>query len=208
MQDGVRITEGGLTGVDLGVNDAPRWSCVYNVKKEYHTDCAVTGARAGDVEWVAGKGNTLMNGGASVMWERLITIAASTGTTGGALQAFSTGNAALAVGISTAAAAVTQTDLQAATGSTARWIQEMESGYPSHSDGTSSSGARECQFRAVFSTTEGNFAWQEWAVFNDPNSTGMDEAYGLGRMLNRKVQSLGTKTTSATWTFTATLGLS
>jgi len=208
MQDGVKMLEGGLCGVDLGVRDAPRWRCAYNVKKEYHTDCPVTGARAGDVEWVAGVGNTLMNGGASVLWERLITIAASTGTSGGALQAFSTANAALAVGISTATAAATQTDLQAASTASARFIQEMESGYPSHSDGTSSSGAREVQFRSIFGTTEANFAWNEWGIFNDPHTTGLSGAYGLGRMLNRKVQSLGTKTTAATWTFTATLGLS
>ena len=208
MREASWMADRAFADVHTQVTDAPRWQCKWHVLKEYHTPCSVSGYRAGEREEIYGIGNTLMNGGASVIWERLITAAASTGSSGGTLQAFSTGNAAIAVGISTATAAATQTDLQAATGSTARFIQEMESGYPAHSDGTSSSGARECQFRAIFGTTEGNFAWQEWGIFNDPNTTGLSGSYALGRMLNRKVQSLGTKTTSATWTFTCTLGLS
>ena len=91
MMDGVKLAEGGFCGVHNMAFDAPRWRCKYEVEKCYHTDCSVTGARAGDVEYLAGMGNTLMNGGASVMWERLITASPATGSSGAALQAFSPG---------------------------------------------------------------------------------------------------------------------
>jgi hypothetical protein len=151
-----------------------------------------------------------MNEGANLIWKRLIVLNPSTSATGAQLQGMSSGTAGLAVGISTAAVAATQTDLQAATGTTARWIKGMQAAYPSHSTANpaSSSGARETQFRAQYTTTEANFAWEEWALFNDPNSTGVNAAYALGAMLNRKLQSLGTKTTSATWTATMTLSIS
>jgi len=91
-----------------------------------------------------------------------------------------------------------QTDLQAATGSTARWIEGMESGYPSHTDGTSSSGMREVQFQGIATSSQANIAWNEWTI---QNSSG-------GRALNRKVQSIGTKTSAVTRTITITLGIS
>jgi hypothetical protein len=74
----------------------------------------------------------------------------------------------------------------------------MEATYPTHTDGTTS-GSATITFRSVFGTGDANFAWQEWGVFNA--STG-------GRMLNRKVESLGTKSSAATWTFTVTITLS
>jgi hypothetical protein len=52
---------------------------------------------------------------------------------------------------------------------------------------------------AITAYSDANFAWQEWAVFN---------ASSTGRMLNRKVESLGTKTSSAAWTLTVTITLS
>lgn len=48
-------------------------------------------------------------------------------------------------------------------------------------------------FRSVFATTEANGAWEEWGVFN---------AAAAGLMLNRKVESLGTKTSAQTWQIT------
>ena len=73
----------------------------------------------------------------------------------------------------------------------------METGYPSHTDGTGS-GAEQCQWKAQWGTADGNFAWEEWGLFNA--STG-------GRMLNRKVESLGTKASGSVWTLTVTLSL-
>lgn len=58
-------------------------------------------------------------------------------------------------------------------------------------------------FVATFGTAEANFAWQEWGVFN---TTGSPTTNGTTLiMLNRKAESLGTKTTAQSWEITATL---
>lgn len=53
-------------------------------------------------------------------------------------------------------------------------------------------------FRSTFATTDANFAWQEWGIFN---------ASTAGTMMNRKVESLGTKTSAQTWQLTLTITL-
>lgn len=145
-------------------------------------------------ERVAGVGNMLVNGGADLLWLN----AMSPGSTvANAARAFlDNGNAGLGVGNSTAAAAKTQTDLQGA--SKAR--KGMESTYPTHTTGSASTAARDITLRALFSTAQANFAWAEWGVFNSTTQ-------GQGRMVNRKVEALGTKTTAASWQFTVKLSL-
>jgi len=170
------------------------WKVRTSVEKQWKGDDA--NHRAGDVEFVLQENNLLMNGGASLIWERLKVNKPSTSSTGAALQAFSTGNSRLGVGNSTATAAVTQTDLQGGS----KKYNSMASGYPTHTDGTASSDARTMTWRATYTTAQGNFAWNEWALFN---STGASR-----RMLNRKVGSLGTKTSAATWTLTVSISLS
>jgi hypothetical protein len=95
-------------------------------------------------------------------------------------------NAHLGVGSSNTAFAAAQTDLQAATD---KLRKAMEASYP-----TRSSGA--LTFRSLYGTSEANFAWQEWAVFNASSS---------GTMFSRKVESLGTKTNTQSWQLTATI---
>lgn len=102
--------------------------------------------------------------------------------------AFNNANAYIGVGDSTTAHAYTQTDLQAATN---KLRKAMDATYPQLATNVMT-------FRATFSTAEANFAWQEWGVFNA--STG-------GTMMQRKVESLGTKTSSQSWQFTVTLTL-
>lgn len=194
--DGIRAGESAVLGAHSMGHQGLGWTCDWEVEKRWKADDPVTGRRAGHVERERFRGNLLLNGGASVIWVRLKTRNPSTSSTGAATQAFSTANARIGVGNSTATAAVTQTDLQGAS----KKYNSMSAGYPSHTDGTSSSGARQIQFRALFTTAQANFAWNEWGLFN---STG-----GSKRMLNRKVQALGTKTSAAQWTFTATLSLS
>ena len=97
-------------------------------------------------------------------------------------------NSHLGVGDSTTAFAAAQTDLQAASN---KLRKSMESGYPSRSSGA-------LTFRALYSTSQANFAWEEWGVFNA--STG-------GTMFSRKVESLGTKTSAQSWQLTATITL-
>ena len=92
----------------------------------------------------------------------------------------------IGVGDSSTTFAATQTDLQA---STNKLRKAMDSGYPTRSSGT-------LTFRASFNTGEGNFAWNEWAIFDAPTS---------GTMYGRKAEPLGTKTSSQTWQLTATV---
>ena len=95
-------------------------------------------------------------------------------------------NSHLGVGDSSTAFAASQTDLQA---SSNKARKAMESGYP-----TRSSGA--LTFRSLFGTSDANHAWNEWGVFNASTS---------GTMFSRKVESLGTKTSSQSWQLTATI---
>jgi hypothetical protein len=99
---------------------------------------------------------------------------------------YSNANAYLGVGDSSTAFAIGQTDLQAASNKVRKG---MESSYPSRSSNA-------VTFRALFATGEGNFAWNEWGLFN---------ASSAGEMFSRKVESLGTKTSAAAWQFTVTL---
>lgn len=110
-------------------------------------------------------------------------------TIGESVTAFTNANSYIGVGDSTTAFAATQTDLQAATNKTRK---AMDATYPTRS-------ANAITFRATFATGDANFAWQEWGVFN---------ANAAGTMLNRKVESLGTKTSSSTWQLTVTITLS
>lgn len=162
--------------------ERPLWRAKWSVEKRWGDDPATP-----PYEVISREGNLLTYGGASALWDLLIGA--------GNVTAFNNANAYIGVGDSNTAAAATQTDLQAVTN---KVRVGMEASYPSHTDGTSD-GADDCVFRSVFGTGSANFAWEEWALFN---------ASTAGRMLNRKVESLGTKTSAAAWTFTVTLSLS
>ena len=101
---------------------------------------------------------------------------------------FDNANAALGVGDSTTAFAKAQTDLQAGPN---KLRKGMEAGFPDVP-----SAANILRFRALFGTSEANFAWEEWATFN---------ALAAGTMLNRKVESLGTKTAAQSFQLTVTI---
>ena len=130
-------------------------------------------------EIIEGEGNILVNAGIRNLLDLLI--GAGTPTV------FNNANAHLGVGDSTAAAGAGQTDLQG----TNKTRSPMETSYPSRTDQTAT-------FRAIFGTTDANQAWEEWAIFG--------AAVG-GVMLNRKVQSFGTKSTG-TWAFTVSVTVS
>lgn len=107
-------------------------------------------------------------------------------TTGSGGAAFNNANAYLGVGDSSTAFAATQTDLQAASN---KFRKAMDATYPQLA-------GNQMTYRATFATTDANFAWNEWAIFN---------ASSAGTMINRKVESLGTKNSSQTWQVTVTL---
>lgn len=114
---------------------------------------------------------------------------------GEAITDYSNANAYLGVGDNAptpTAFAATQTDLIG----TQKLKKAMSSGYPTRS------GAG-LTFRALFGTADANFAWNEWGVFNG-SGTGTAGPTGVV-MLNRKVESLGTKTSSEAWQLTVTV---
>lgn len=197
MNENANVTESAVVHPSIEIADGPKWSARWKVEKYW---AGIEDVRAGTVEpyeVLEYSGNLLVNGGGDVMWLGLK--GGLSGTTGLANTYFDNANAAIGVGKSTAAAAVSQTNLQAT--STGRDRKDMEATYPTHTTGTGSTAAKNITFRAIFSTAMANFAWNEWGIFNSTADTG-------GRMLNRKVQALGTKSTAASWTLTCTLGLS
>lgn len=105
---------------------------------------------------------------------------------GAAVTAFNNANAHIGVGDSATAFSAAQTDLVAATN---KFRKAMDATYPQ-------GGSNVLTFRSTFATGDANFAWNEWGVFN---------ASSGGTMLDRKVESLGTKTNTQTWQFTVTL---
>lgn len=105
---------------------------------------------------------------------------------GEAVTAFNNANAYIGAGDSTAAFAAGQTDLQAATN---KFRKAMDATYPQRASNV-------LTFRSTFGTSEGNFAWEEWGIFN---------ASSAGTMMSRKVEPLGTKTSAQTWQMTATI---
>lgn len=104
---------------------------------------------------------------------------------GESVTAFNAANAYVGVGNGTAAFSAAQTDLQGAS----KLRKAMEAGYPQRTGNV-------LTHRAVFGTSEANFAWEEWGLFNAASS---------GTMLNRKVEALGTKTSAQSWQITTTL---
>lgn len=134
----------------------------------------------GETETDIREGNILLTVGIT---ELLNLLAGSGGTP------FSAQNAHIAVGDnSNTAANASQTDLQG--GNKAR--RPMEAQYPQIA-------GNQITWRAKFPTTDANFAWNEYGVANS--------AIG-GVLLNRKVESLGTKTSADEWTLTITITLS
>lgn len=187
--DNSRVADAGHVGAAMEIRDSLKWHCHLTIRK-FHGDST---ADADLFETVEIDGNLLMYGGASCLWQCLI--GNGTGTAAQTLTFFNNGNAYLGVGDSSTAEAATQTDLQAASN---KLRKAMDATYPQHTDATTS-GAATITFRSTFATSDANFAWAEWATFN--GSSG-------GRMLNRKVAALGTKTSAATWQLTVTISIS
>lgn len=133
-----------------------------------------------------GEHNMLMYGGASAYWQMLL--GNGTATAAQALTFFNNANAALGVGDSATAAVATQTDLQGAAAPTNKIRKAMLATYPLHTDGVIA-GSAGISFKSTFATTEANFQWNEWGIFNSATA-------GAGRMLNRRVVNMVTKTSA------------
>jgi hypothetical protein len=132
-------------------------------------------------DFVVKEGNVFLDEGLNFIWN------AVTGATG--LTYFNSSNSYIGVGDGTTAADHTQTGLQG----TNKYYKLVDSGYPTVSGNTAT-------FRATFGGTEANFAWNEWTVANGSSDTAVN--------LNRKVESLGTKPSGATWVLEVQLSIS
>ena len=207
QNDTSKMGESSVLEINTELRDALQWKVKIQVLKfrdDEIRDAGLNPATAQEQEILAAgvspyeiierEGNLLMYGGASCLWQTLI--GNGTATAGQSLTYFNNAQAAIGVGDSSTAAAATQTDLQA---STNKLRKAMDATFPAHTDGVTS-GAASIQFKATFATGDANYAWAEWGIFNSATPA-------TGRMLNRKVESLGTKTSAASWAFTVTLTL-
>lgn len=104
----------------------------------------------------------------------------ASGIIGASVTAFNAANAYIGTGDSNTAFAATQGDLVAATNKN-RW--PMDSTFPTQATNV-------LTFQTTVPTNSGNWAWEEWGIFN---------ALSAGVMLSRKVESLGTKTSAQSW---------
>lgn len=111
---------------------------------------------------------------------------------GEAITEYTNANAYLGVGDSSTAFAATQTDLQG----TNKTRKAMAATYPSRSGLT-------LTFRSTYTTTDANYAWNEWGVFNGSGAGGAGPTGVV--MLSRKVESLGTKSSAEAWQLTVAL---
>lgn len=170
------------------VHEAAQWQCHYTIAKfegEWEPDKT-------PYEVVEFDGNLLMDGGVSCIWQALI--GNGTTTAGQNLTYFNAAQAAIGVGDSATASVATQTDLQAATN---KLRKGQNATFPAHTDGVTSA-AQSIQWQSTFSTAEANFAWAEAGVFNSATAA-------TGRMLNRTVSAMGTKTSASSWQITFTI---
>lgn len=163
------------------------WLCRYRLSK-YRQDIGAHRGREAEFhksfkpyQVIEGEGNCLLNAGINEMWDLI------TGQVSGAGHIFDNAAATIGVGDSSTAADPSQTDLQAASNKS---YQGMEDGYPT-------STSQKATFKASFGDSEANYAWNEWVVKQATSAV----------CLNRKVESLGTKS-SGTWTLEVSITLS
>jgi hypothetical protein len=203
--DKALATDTAHIGARMDAVDSIRWSPVATVEKYDDDQTAWVANRLGILtplgahfeaagvkpyETLVAAGNLLTTAGLNRLTSLMIA--------GGGQGATNTATR-LGVGNSTTAAAVGQTDLQASAGSANRWFQVMDATYPQQSNGV-------LTFKSTFATGDGNFVWNEWCVdIGTPTVTSGNTVNA--NMLNRAVQSLGTKV-SGSWVLTATITIS
>jgi hypothetical protein len=168
----------------MGKKETVSWLCRFRLSKyredieEYRDREEEFHILCSPYEVIEGEGNCLLNTGIDEMWDLI---------TGASSDYFNNANAQIGVGDSSTAADPSQTDLQAATNKT---YKGMESGYPTSTN-------QKATFKSSFGDSDANYAWNEWVVKQASSSI----------CLNRKVESLGTKS-SGTWTLEVDITLS
>ena len=184
--DNLRSAHSAAVGGGISARDSMLWRPVFTVEKYHGDDLTVA-----PYETITKAGNLLTTAGLTRITSLIIA--------GGGQGATNTASR-IGVGNSSTAAAVGQTDLQAAAGSSNRYFMTMDATFPQVAAGV-------ITFKATFGTADGNFTWAEWCVdIGTPTVTAGTTVNAT--MLNRAVQALGTKTSAGTWVATATITLS
>lgn len=186
----------------MKIKDSARWRCHARLDKYDPDQVAWLSNRSGildppgdlfalvgiTAEVLEVDGNLLLTAGLNRLTSLLIA---------GGGQALTNTASRLGAGNSNTAEAVGQTDLQAAAGSANRWFQTMDATYPQQSNGV-------VTLKSTFGGSDGNFQWQEWGTdIGTPTVSSGNTVNAV--LLNRKVQSLGTKVSPAVWALTATI---
>lgn len=113
--------------------------------------------------------------------------------TGGAATALNATNSRVGVGDRSTAEAVGDTNLTTTTNS---YFRLNDGGWPTQANGV-------ITMKASFADAEANFAWNSWGI---DSGTANGQA-ATAALINRKLQSMGTKT-SGVWALTVTLTFS
>ena len=204
MDETVRAADAATMAASTTVGDSARWRPLVTVEK-YDDDQVLWVTRKTGIltpsgadlsqlvrpyETVEAAGNLLTTAGLQRLTNLLI---------GAGGQALTNTASRLGVGNSSTAAAVGQTDLQAAAGAANRYFMPMDATYPTAVNGV-------VTLRSTFATGDGNFVWAEWGTdIGTPSVTA--GAVVNATLLNRAVQALGTKA-SGSWVLTATITIS
>lgn len=140
-------------------------------------------------------GNALTRQGLKRIMDRLAGTASN--------QALDSTHCRIGVGNGSTAFANTDTDLSAAAGAANRQFELVDSA-PAVGSGASSGVLTVV---ATFETGDANFAWSEWGIDGGTadGTTVTTEGNTTPGLINRKVTSLGTKTSAAAWTITVTI---
>lgn len=118
----------------------------------------------------------------------------------GAYTTFDNANAALGVGDDDTTFSASQSQLQAEANGTSSLRKGMNTGYPNR-DPDADGSDNLLRLQSTFGTSDANFNWLEWGVFNDTTEGG-------GEMLCRIVEDLGTKTNASKWVLEVDLTIS
>lgn len=159
--------------------DTINWSVKTQIDKWHDEADFLAGLDPDEVLVV--EGNALMNAGIHRMLDLLL---------GAGGQAFNSTHCRIGVGDSSTAASASQTDLQAATNKT--W--KLVSSGPTRTN-------QSISYSVTFGSAEANWAWAEWATDFGTADSGTVTA----PMLNRKVETMGTKASGSSWTITVTI---
>ncbi len=198
-------TDRATVGAGLATGDSIRWAPRVQVDKYDKQAVAWLTAQLGrsplgadyeaasitPYEVIEREGNLLTTAGLQRLTNLLI---------GAGGQALTATAARLGVGNSSTAAAVGQTDLQAAAGVANRYFMPMDATYPTAVNGV-------VTLKSTFASADGNFVWAEWAS-DIGTPTVVAGAVVSATLLNRAVQALGTKASGSSWVLTASITIS